>query len=205
MEPRSRRGRRLGALAVLGLGLAVAAAGEDGGDAGAAAPYQASEPGERSGRTVDPGTRAAETSEPSFGAATLDLDARPGASRELHEVARPPGPKPVPPADETEGPAFLRLPRRPGEGASAERSLSERLCVAEQDLDHARREHERALRDYKRMQHGGYPRGPAKLLVIEHRDLTGRRLERAEKARDALLAEASEQGLELDPDACGTG
>src|SRR4029453_15498011 len=184
---------------------AGAGAGEDGGDAGAAAPYQAAEPGERSGRTVDPGTRAAETSEPSFGAATFALAGGPGPSPELAEVARPPGPKPVPPADETEGPAFLRLPRRPGDGPSAERSLAGRLCRAEQDLDPARREHDRALRDYKRMQHEGYPRGPAKLLVIEHRDLTGRRLERAEKARDALLAEASAQGLELDSDACGTG
>jgi hypothetical protein len=215
MERRSRR-RCLGALAALGLGLAVAASGEDEGGPGASAPYQPADPGElrgrsidpgeRSGRSSDPGEHASETSEPSFGGRAIDPADRVGTSRELREVTRPAGQKPAAPApDETQGPAFLRLPRRPGAGPAPQDPLAERLCAAEHDLDHAQREHERALRDYKRMQRDGYPHGPAKMLVIEHRDVTGRRLARAEEARDALLAEADEQDAELDPAACGEG
>lgn len=207
------RWRRAGALAALGLGLATAAAGEDEGAADAPAAYEAADPGdrrsrsadpgERSGRTSDPGEHAAETREPSFGGRTVDLGERPGASRALRDVSRPPGPKPAPADGETGGPADLRLHRRPGEGAGREAPLPERYCSAEADLEHARRERERALRDYKRMRRDGYPRGPAKALLLERRDLSARSLRRAEAARTALLAEAGEEGMELDPTACG--
>jgi hypothetical protein len=208
-------GRRLRLGALAALALAVAAAAEEPEDAvpAAPAPYRAVDPadrlgrsvdpGERSGRTVDPGARGAESREPSFEGQALDPKERRGAARELREVARPPGPRPAAPVDETEGPAYLRLPRRPGETPGPGAQLDERYCIAAHDLAHAQREHERALRDYKRMQRDGHPRGPARALIVERRELSARRLERAEEGQSALLAEAGAQGVELDASACG--
>jgi hypothetical protein len=41
--------------------------------------------------------------------------------------------------------------------------------------------------------------------VVQRRALPARRLERAEAALDALLAEAAEQGVEFDAAECPTG
>jgi hypothetical protein len=209
MEHPMRRGaHRSGARsAVLGaalLALGVAAtASADGAVAGDPVARDASTPGARRGRSFDPDERSAATREPSFEGRAADPDERVGEARELREVARPPGPKRAPAVDETDGPAFLRLPRRPGEGLTPAAPLAERFCAAERELAHAREERERALADYKRMRRDGHPRGPAKGLVVERRSLSGRRLARAEDARHALLAEAGEQGVDLDPAACG--
>lgn len=191
----------------------------EGGAAGAPAPpYGASDLDRHRGESVDLDARAATTSAPDFDDETKDPGSLSGSTKPLDAVSRPAGGRdpearedatpreraddaaegaqprdPAPPP----GPAPLRLRRRPDVAAAAERTLSERLCAAERDVRFARREHEEATRAYKRARRDEYPRGAHRALVVEHRALSARRLERAEAERDALHAEADTQ--QLDP------
>jgi hypothetical protein len=165
--------------------------------------YEAADPGDRRGRTFDPGELRTDTREPSFGSHTEDLGEHRGDSRALRELSRPPGPRP--PEEEEEVPAPLRLRRAPGEELPSSAPLAARLCDAEQDLIHARGELLDAVAAYKRARRAEYPRGDAKALVVQRRELAGRRLARAEAAKDALLAEADEQGVEFDAAECRSG
>jgi hypothetical protein len=166
-------------------------------------PYESVDPGDRRGRTFDPAELRTDTHEPSFGSHTEDLGEHRGDSRELRELSRPPGP--LPPEEKEEVPAPLRIRRPPGETALRDAPLGVRLCDAERELDHARRERLDAVAAYKRARRAEYPRGDAKALVVQRRELTARRLERAEAALDALLAEAAEQGVDFDAAECPTG
>jgi hypothetical protein len=166
-------------------------------------PYESVDPGDRRGRTFDPAELRTDTREPSFGSHTEELGDHRGDSRELRELSRPPGP--LPPEEEEKVPAPLRIRRPPGDTALRAAPLGVRLCDAERELEHARRERVDAVADYKRARRAEYPRGDAKALVVQRRELTGRRLERAEAALDALLGEAAEQGVEFDPAECPTG
>jgi hypothetical protein len=165
--------------------------------------YEAVDPGERRGRTLDPGELRTDTREPSFGSHTEDLGEHRGDSRPLRELSRPPGPRP--PEEEEEVPAPLRLRRAPGEELPSSAPLAARLCDAEQDLRYARAEQLDAVAAYKRARRAEYPRGDAKALVVQRRELAGRRLARAEAALDALLAEAGEQGVDFDAAECRSG
>jgi len=172
-----------------------------------ARPHRSSELDRHRGESVDLDARSATTSAPDFGAEARDPGALPGRAKPLDAVARPPDGRDPGPREDAEpregsedapppGLAPLRLRRRPDVAAPAERSLAERLCVAERDLAFARREHRDAVRAYKRARREEYPRGANRALVVEHRALAGRRLERAEAERDALLAEAETQNLD---------
>jgi len=165
--------------------------------------YEAADPGDRRGRTFDPGELRTDTREPSFGSHTEDLGEHRGDSRPLRELSRPPGPRP--PEEEEAVPAPLRLRRAPGEELPSSAPLAARLCDAEQDLRHARAELLDAIAAYKRARRAEYPRGDAKALVVQRRELAGRRLARAEAALDALLAEAGEQGVDFDAAECRSG
>jgi hypothetical protein len=165
--------------------------------------YEAADPGDRRGRTFDPGELRTDTREPSFGPHSEDLGEHRGDSRPLRELSRPPGPRP--PEEEEEVPAPLRLRRPPGDEPPASAPLAARLCDAEQDLVHARAQLVDAVAAYKRARRAEYPRGDAKALVVQRRELAGRRLARAEAALDALLAEAAEQGVEFDAAECRSG
>jgi hypothetical protein len=182
------------------------AQGESDVEAEAAPPrprYEAADPGDRRGRTLDPGELRTDTREPSFGSHTEDLGEHRGDSRALRELSRPPGPRP--PEEEEEVPAPLRLRRAPGEELPSSAPLAARLCDAEQDLLHARAELLDAVAAYKRARRAEYPRGDAKALVVQRRELAGRRLARAEAALDALLAEAGEPGVEFAAAECRSG
>jgi hypothetical protein len=175
---------------------------EDAPPAPARAPYEAAGPSERRGRTFEVGDRLTETGEPSFGGHTRDLDQHEGEARLLEEVSRPPGPRPRDPESELEVPAPLRLRRRPGEGPAPGEPVALRLCEADRERRHAEQEHRSAVRAYKRARRDEYPRGEAKLLVVQRRELAGRRLARAEETWRLLLDEAAEQEVEFDPGAC---
>ena len=163
-------------------------------------PYEAVYPRDRRGRTIDPAELRSDPSEPSFGPHTDDLDEHRGDSRELRELSRRPGP--LPPEEEEEFPAPLRLRRPPGEEPLRDAPLAARLCGAEDDLAHARAQLVDAVAAYKRARRAEYPRGDNKFLVVKRRELAVNRLGRAEAALDALLAEADEQGVAFDPADC---
>jgi hypothetical protein len=204
------------------LGSAVRAAGDEAPDAGAEDPadekpaeaepapaprpaYRSLDPAERQGRTFDPGERKGETSEPVYQDRTSTPGEHVGETRPLDDLARSPGPQP-PPADAPPRiPAPLRLRREPGQELPAGASLEDQLCEAEREFDFDKREAERAVRAYKRARREEYPRGNAKYLVVQRRDITLRRLERSRVALEATRAEADDQGVELDPEACPRG
>jgi hypothetical protein len=185
-------------------------------------PYGSSDLSRRRGDSVDPHALRAEPAAPAFGAEAKDPGDLRGTAKPLDAVARPPigrtpGAEEPPGAEESpdadaeasdlapEGLAPLRLRRRPDVAAAAERTLAERLCTAERDVAFAQREHTDAVRAYKRARRDGYPRGEARALVVEHRDLTARRLARAEAERAALLAEADSQRLDPADTRCRRG
>lgn len=163
-------------------------------------PYQAVDPDDRRGRTIDPAELRTDMREPGFTSRTGELGEHPGGSRELRELSRPPGPLPHAKKEKVPGP--LRLRRPPGEDPLRGAPLAVRLCEAEGDLTHARGQLVDAVAAYKRARRAEYPHGNAKALVVKRRELAGRRLGRAEAALDALLAEAAEQGVEFDPAEC---
>jgi hypothetical protein len=179
-------------------------------------PYGSSDITRHRGDSVDPEARRAEPAPPDFGAEAKDPGTLRGTAKPLEAVSRPPigreagEEKPSEPDAEAsdlapEGPAPLRLRRRPDVAAAAERTLADRLCTAERDVAFARREHTDAVRAYKRARRDGYPRGEARALVVEHRDLTARRLKRAEAERKALLVEADAQRLDPADARCRRG
>lgn len=192
------------AAALLALGAATARAEEpEAAPAPERVPYEAVGPSERRGRTFGVDEMQTETGEPSFGGYTSDLDQHEGEAQELRTLSRPPGPKPVDPAQEPlEVPAPLRLRRRPGEAPPPSAPLALRLCEADRERAHAEREERAAVRAYKRARRDEYPRGDAKALVVQRRDLAAQRLARAEEAWRLLLGEAAEQEIEFDAAAC---
>lgn len=162
-------------------------------------PYGSSDLDRLRAETSSPEAHRAEPSDPDFGAGTRDPAALRGRARPLGEVSHPPrGRAPGEREEEAApaGPAPLRLRRRPDAAATAGLGLAERVCVAARDAAHERDEQRQALRAYKRARRDEYPRGGARALVVEHRDIATRRLERAEAELARLLAEARAQDVD---------
>ena len=173
-------------------------------------PYGSSDLDRLRGASVGLDERGAATSEPDFGAETQDPGALRGRPKPLDALSHPPeGRAPEATGDGAgaarRGPPPLRLRQRPDVAAPAERTWAERLCDAERNVAFARREQRDAVRAYKRARRDEYPRGGARALIVEHRELATRRLARAEADRAALLAEAEAQDLDAESSACRRG